>query len=348
MKGTLFDPGELQEGALKMVKKPGLLRISSSAGTEKPQLRVVQSDVVKPGALITVDPEGLMEAEIIVYLDKPASDMQKEAIRNLTGKGATGSFSEEKGTLFPAQVNSKQFSQTEKGKERKEEGSRSHGDSKNSVKRKGKVFVLDVRSKTAAAKEKSGMAVKDPAQFESKQVEDHSQERSRSDMVRSFDTKQDVDLSSQPARPLLTKSDQTVLLKNLKQQLNSDIVKNASIILKNQSSGEIRLVLKPEKFGTVRIWLNLQDNHIAGKIIVENNIVREAFENNLESLYRAFRENGFETSGLDVSLGRGRGETRREQERDNPMSAQGVKILDEHVPAAQDVSIMEYTINLMV
>ena len=77
-------------------------------------------------------------------------------------------------------------------------------------------------------------------------------------------------------------------------------------------------------------------------------MVREVFKNNLESLYRAFRENGYETSGLDVSLGSGRGESDREQESDNLMSAKSVKILDEHVPVAQYIGIMEYTVNLMV
>ncbi len=111
----------------------------------------------------------------------------------------------------------------------------------------------------------------------------------------------------------LSAQDQSSLLKYLRETGNGEIVKQASIILKNENSGEIHLMLKPERLGNIRITLNLQDNNIGGRIIVENINVKEAFEHNLESLYRAFRHEGFETAGLDVSVGnQQKGEERRE------------------------------------
>ena len=116
------------------------------------------------------------------------------------------------------------------------------------------------------------------------------------------------------ARGTVTGEEQSNLLKFLRGNANGEIVKQAGIILKNNNSGEIRLVLKPEKLGNVRIKLNLQDNNIVGKIIVENINVKEVFEHNLESLHRAFRQEGFQTSGLEVSVGGGeqKGEGREE------------------------------------
>lgn len=88
----------------------------------------------------------------------------------------------------------------------------------------------------------------------------------------------------------------------LNETINKEIVKQAGIILKDNGKGEIKLVMKPESLGKVRIHLSLSDNNIAGRIIVDNNIVREIFESNLENLYKAFGSQGFENSGLEVSV----------------------------------------------
>jgi hypothetical protein len=82
-----------------------------------------------------------------------------------------------------------------------------------------------------------------------------------------------------------------------------EIVKNARIILRNQDSGEMQLKLKPENLGTVRIRMEMQDRHIALRIIVENSSVREVFEQNLGRLAQAFREQGLETGAMEVSVG---------------------------------------------
>ena len=88
----------------------------------------------------------------------------------------------------------------------------------------------------------------------------------------------------------------------LQEHLNADIVRSARLIIRNQDSGEIRLHLKPEQLGSVRISLQMQDGHIAGRIIVDNQTVREAFEQNLASLQRAFQDSGLEASGVEVSV----------------------------------------------
>lgn len=111
---------------------------------------------------------------------------------------------------------------------------------------------------------------------------------------------------------------QNMLFDNLKENGNADIVKNARFILKDSGAGEIRLIMKPESLGYVRIMLTLEDNNIAGKIIVDNKSIKEVFENNMESLVRSFKENGFSEASLDVSVGIGSGNDNNGNDKSNP------------------------------
>jgi len=82
-------------------------------------------------------------------------------------------------------------------------------------------------------------------------------------------------------------------------------VKRSSIILKDNGNGEIRLILKPESLGNIKIKLNITENHIAGKIVVENNSMRQLIENHLTDLKTALNSDGFQSSSFDVSVGNG-------------------------------------------
>ena len=100
----------------------------------------------------------------------------------------------------------------------------------------------------------------------------------------------------------------TTLSRALREQANPEIVRQARLVVRGESSGDIRLVLKPENLGRVRINLHLEDNRIAGRIIVENSSVKEAFQENLQALQRSLQQSGIETSGLEVSVGEGGGD----------------------------------------
>ncbi|MDR1933510.1 MAG: flagellar hook-length control protein FliK [Spirochaetales bacterium] len=97
------------------------------------------------------------------------------------------------------------------------------------------------------------------------------------------------------------------LLRRMREEANAQIVKSARFILTDKNEGEIRLVLKPESLGEVRIRLSMQDNLIGGRIFVENESVREVFEQNMPNLSSAFRESGFEMGSMNVSVGNGGG-----------------------------------------
>ncbi len=118
---------------------------------------------------------------------------------------------------------------------------------------------------------------------------------------------------SAPARPARTAgktesapvngSGQTPL-ERLREMAGSELVKHAGMILRN-GGGEIRLVLKPESLGSLRLRLNLTETVIEGKIIVDNPAVKHVLEASLDSLTRALSAEGFQTASLQVSVSGG-------------------------------------------
>lgn len=103
----------------------------------------------------------------------------------------------------------------------------------------------------------------------------------------------------------------------VRENLSAEMVKQTGIILKNNDRGEIRLVLKPENLGRVRMRIQLDENRLSGRIFVESGFVKDSLEQNLEELYRAFRSNGYETAEFEVLVdgeqdGRAPGEKQRQ------------------------------------
>jgi flagellar hook-length control protein FliK len=143
------------------------------------------------------------------------------------------------------------------------------------------------------------------------------------------------------------RSHQSALFSQLKDSVNSQIVKQAGITVKDNGTGEIRLVLKPESLGKVRISLSLTDNHIAGRIIVENNIVREVFESNLENLYKAFGSEGFENGGLEVTVeGEGAGNSGRNKP--GGFKGKAFRVLEDSVPEMVESEWQYNVVNMVV
>jgi len=93
-----------------------------------------------------------------------------------------------------------------------------------------------------------------------------------------------------------------MLARELHQNFNNDIVRHASIILRDANEGLIRLNLKPESLGNVKISLELAENKITGLIVVESEEALRAFEREISSLEKAFRDSGFAGADLEMSL----------------------------------------------
>lgn len=139
------------------------------------------------------------------------------------------------------------------------------------------------------------------------------------------------------------------LLRQLRESGNRQIVKHTGIILKDNSSGEIKLVLKPENLGDVRIRLQLSENSITGKILVDNQMVRAAFEQNLEALYKAFKESGFDSASLDVQVGGEAGHGKGNKEGgETEYASRQIKFLEEQIPLSNDGNFADTVIDLVV
>jgi hypothetical protein len=99
------------------------------------------------------------------------------------------------------------------------------------------------------------------------------------------------------------------LARELHQNLNGDIVRQAHLVLRDGDSGSLRLSLKPESLGNVKIRLEMSENKITGRIIVESEEAFRAFTQEIHALEEAFRESGYDAANLEMSLaGNGAGE----------------------------------------
>ena len=138
-------------------------------------------------------------------------------------------------------------------------------------------------------------------------------------------------------------------LERLREMAGSELVRAAGIVLRD-GGGEIKLTLKPESLGSVRIRMNLVDNAIEGRIIVDNSAVKHVFEGSLDSLMRALTAEGFQTASLSVSVGGQNADNGRQDDRDaaprvQRVSAQG---FDRNVPGVESLSLGDLLVNLFV
>ncbi|MBN2735446.1 MAG: flagellar hook-length control protein FliK [Spirochaetales bacterium] len=93
------------------------------------------------------------------------------------------------------------------------------------------------------------------------------------------------------------------MLQSLKERFQTDLVRHTKFVLKEGNQGEIRLVLKPENLGRVTMRVNLNQNHIEGRIFVENNTVKEIINSSLSTLADSLKSGGYESVALEVSVG---------------------------------------------
>jgi len=111
---------------------------------------------------------------------------------------------------------------------------------------------------------------------------------------------------------------ENMLARELHNNFNGDIVRHASMALRDSGESIIRLNLRPESLGNVKIHLQMTDNKITGFIIVESEEALNAFRKEITSLEQAFKDAGFSETNLDLSLAGQGGNARDEAEFDDP------------------------------
>ncbi|MDR3193642.1 MAG: flagellar hook-length control protein FliK [Treponema sp.] len=110
-----------------------------------------------------------------------------------------------------------------------------------------------------------------------------------------------------------------ILARELHQNLNGDIVRHASVVLRDGGEGLIRLSLKPDTLGNVKIRLEMAENKITGHIVVESDEALRAFEREIGALEQAFKDSGFDSADLNMSLASGDpGADRRREDGEGP------------------------------
>jgi hypothetical protein len=114
---------------------------------------------------------------------------------------------------------------------------------------------------------------------------------------------------------------QNTLARELHENLNGDIVRHASVMLRDGGEGTIRLSLRPETLGSVKIRLEITENKITGRIIVESSEAFKAFEQELHSLEQSFRDSGFDDANLEMAFASDGQEGRRREETDSRIAA---------------------------
>jgi flagellar hook-length control protein FliK len=95
---------------------------------------------------------------------------------------------------------------------------------------------------------------------------------------------------------------ENMLARELHQNFNGDIVRHASMALRNGGEGTIKIALKPENLGNVKIHLEMSENKVTGRIVVESIETLNAFRKELAALEQAFRDSGFANADLNLSL----------------------------------------------
>lgn len=145
------------------------------------------------------------------------------------------------------------------------------------------------------------------------------------------------------------------MVENSVRENTPEIVKAGSLILRNNNTGTINLVMHPENLGNVRIMLHVSDNVISGQITVHSQEAYNAFKNSSASLAQAFTDSGFQAEGFSVAYsGQGAGQQSSDGQRQYTepsfMSAKAGRGYDNaavFAPSAEASYANDYSINVV-
>ena len=172
----------------------------------------------------------------------------------------------------------------------------------------------------------------------------------KKDFVRAVQSEQNgggieltMDLASNSEKNILSLDSQSAaadgstfqaMLKNQITQNAGEFVRAGNIVLRDNDSGTINLVLHPESLGNVKIGLELSGKTVMGHIIVASREAFNAFGDGADVLRNAFIQSGFEDAKFDVSFAGSEmqfAQQNRGGQEDDSAMRQGKKIYGEFV-----------------
>jgi len=203
------------------------------------------------------------------------------------------------------------------------------------------VYILDLRRRTAEkAGEELGEVLKAPRAGSER--EPHA-----SPLVRPAAGRETAAAGPQTPKHL-SRSPFASALERLREMAGSELTRATGIILKD-GGGEIRLVLKPESLGSIRIRMNLVDNAIEGRIFVENAAVKQVLDGSLDSLAKALTAQGFQSASLEVSVGgQGSDNGRPAQEPSAARRQETVQGFERNLAGVENVGLGDLLVNIFV
>ena len=80
------------------------------------------------------------------------------------------------------------------------------------------------------------------------------------------------------------------------------ILRHARFVIKNEHDSEIRLLLRPQELGVLRVRFQLQQNVLDGKFIVDSQYTKDIIEKSLGDIQRHLRDQGIESRELEVTV----------------------------------------------
>lgn len=205
------------------------------------------------------------------------------------------------------------------------------------------VHVIDLRKKHQAT------AATEESASNQKPV---TQAASEKDLANAFAQKlgaaRDVQPEALPKASGSPTAHQQTPMERLKEMSGSELVKATNLIVRD-GGGEIKLVLKPESLGSVRIRMNVVDKVIEGRIIVDNPAVKQVFEGNLDALRTALAAEGFQTGALSVSVGQQNADNQRQRsEQPSEVRRIAATSFERSVPGVENMSMGDLLVNLFV
>lgn len=166
----------------------------------------------------------------------------------------------------------------------------------------GKIIVKDYRTeKTETEESVEKVNGKNPSDSTELKVTDVKFENNNAQMTMELasDAQQNI-VSSNSQTASAAGSDFQAMLANQIKQNAGEFVKAGSIVLKDNNAGSIKLILKPESLGNVKVDLQISDKNITGRIVVASQEAFNAFKESADSLKQAFINSGFENANFDL------------------------------------------------